>query len=754
MSWREQHGLAASMIDSVKHQFDRLREPSPGADEEEDMQSATNLKLRRELEDGDDKLRIGLDLDLKLKGTRRQEEEGENEPQDEDRRREEEDTLDAEDAAQGIEDDSDENSEEEDEDPEARAGEEEDEDEEDIEASADEQEDEENEDVEARDEEEDEDEEDIEASADEEEDEEDEDVEAREGGEDEGEDEEDEDVEAREGGEDEEEDEDDVEAREEDEEDEDDSSADDEEEENELHDTPREKRAALRSAGDSSSLRAVPKRANDNERRASKPETKPAKKKSPADKVIAIAKRQEGYREGKKNYTKFAAELIKAKVAQKWWQNKAWCQTFQAWAFVEAGHKKLAPMTPGCATAVAWFRKRKRVNQYPAIGAQVFYGSGGDNHVGLVYKYNPTHIWTIEGNTNGAGSAEGIGVFLKRRSRKSAYVYGYGYPKYPGGIVTADPRKKGQPGFTFRKAAASGARDSASEPVREEKSLPWVSVEQVQWAATHSASAERAAKAGKANPRDDVKRVQEALVKVMGTRSKDPAGIYEQDTERLFNRFRRDKLKMVSTAVSAKPGPKALAALGRRSKLFRVRTGSTASVDEQAGSTTPARISTRDVTFKRTTASSSPEKITKWIRKATKKAGATPSRAWVQGFKTMIKRESGGNPNVCNLWDSNAKTPAGFRKVKDFGDGVTRSGICKLNGRRTHFQCSRGIVQSITQTIARHHARGTSRNIYDPVASIAASTRYVMSRYNVAKNGANFAKKVRQADPSRGPGGY
>lgn len=509
-----------------------------------------------------------------------------------------------------------------------------------------------------------------------------------------------------------------------------------------------EKRLALRSVGDSGELNAATSRQS---AAASRPSPRPAQR-SQADKVIAIAKKQKGYSEGKNNHTKYSAELIKAKIAQPWWQNKAWCQTFQSWVFAKAGLKKAAPMTPGCETAVAWFRARKRVNQYPAIGAQAFYGPNGGTHVGLVYKYDARRIWTIEGNTNDKGSAEGVGVYFKQRSRKE--VYGYGYPKYRDPMVTADPRKKGKAGFRFKKAAASAAEAGPSVPDKSEKVLPWVSVNQIQWAATHSPAAERAAKAGAANPRGDVKLVQQALHKVLGVRSSDPVGIFEADTQRLFARFRRNRLKMLKVAAKAKPGIKALSGLGRKSQLFRVRMGSMVQVDEQSGSTTPAKLSPRDVTFKRFTEPRSKQRINQWILQACKKAGVTPSRAWLKGYNTMIERESSGNPNACNLWDSNAKTPAGFRKVKDFGDGITRGGTSRLKGKLTHFQCSRGIVQCIPQTFAHYHARGTSRNIYDPVACIASSMRYVMARYKVAKNGSNLARNVGQANPSGRPGGY
>jgi hypothetical protein len=723
------HGLAASVIENVKHGLYRIRGRSL---EHED---ATH-------EEPSGVLRIGLELDLNLKGTK-----AENDLND---LRDDEDE--SEDTELGIEDEASEEDEEirgesdedegdTDEDEDVRDGELSAEDDEEVEDD-DRQEDSRIEDDADDEESIDDSREELAAQSEEADEDEDDDLEARS---------EDDELDFDEAGEDDadQDDDDHLDAAADDDDDELEARAEDDEDTLD-DDDAEEEHPELRSAGDGGSVAGAAGSAV-HIAREKNPHSRPATK-SQADRVIRIAKHQVGFREGKNNHTKFAAELIKRKIAQPWWQNQPWCETFQAWAFVEAGYRKLAPMTPGCATAIAWFRARKRVNQYPAIGAQVFFGRGGGEHVGLVYKYDPTYIWTIEGNTNDSGSSEGIGVFLKQRARKSAF--GYGYPKYAEGIVTADPRKKGQPGFTFKKSAASGARDSAFEPEREEKALPWVSVRQVQWAAKHKPAAERAAKAGAANPRGDVKLVQQALAKVLGIRSKDPAGIFEADTQRLFHRFRTRKLKFPGIRPSAAPGAKGLTALGQLSKLFRVRTGSMPQVDDRAGSTAPAKLSPRDVTFKRCTTPSTPDNVGKWIRQACKKSGATPSSAWVKGYKTIIKRESGGNPNACNVWDSNAKTPPGFRKVKDFGDGYTRHGIVRLKGRPTHFQCSRGIVQCIPQTFAHNHARGTSRNIYDPVASIAASIRYVRGRYDVAKDGSNLARKVQQADPTRPPKGY
>jgi hypothetical protein len=163
--------------------------------------------------------------------------------------------------------------------------------------------------------------------------------------------------------------------------------------------------------------------------------------------VLGVAKSQVGTQE-----TRNDGHWVNDSKYNKWYgpipgyarggMDYPWCAVFVAWVADKAGAASLYPKTAGCETAVAWFKNKNRFSEYPAIGAQVFYGSGGGSHTGLVYAYDATYIYTVEGNTNTSGSAEGDGVYLKKRSRKDAYVYGYGYPAYPAGIVTADPTWK------------------------------------------------------------------------------------------------------------------------------------------------------------------------------------------------------------------------------------------------------------------------------------------------------------------------
>jgi hypothetical protein len=66
-----------------------------------------------------------------------------------------------------------------------------------------------------------------------------------------------------------------------------------------------------------------------------------------------------------------------------------------------------------------------------------------------------------------------------------------------------------------------------------------------------------------------------------------------------------------------------------------------------------------------------------------------------------MQTESGGNPNAINLWDINAQ----------------------------HGDPSRGLMQTIGSTFAAYHVAGTSSNIYDPLANIAAAINYALHVY-------------------------
>lgn len=146
---------------------------------------------------------------------------------------------------------------------------------------------------------------------------------------------------------------------------------------------------------------------------------------------------EKGYKEGRNNYTKFPPAV----PGLEWAQNQPWCHTFASWGADELGDRSALPITAGCFVGVGWFKQRDRWTDYPVLGGLFYNGPGGGTHVGVVYAYDADWIYTIEGNTNTDGSANGDGVYERKRPRRGAgSPYGYGVPYFSEATVSADPR--------------------------------------------------------------------------------------------------------------------------------------------------------------------------------------------------------------------------------------------------------------------------------------------------------------------------
>jgi len=189
-------------------------------------------------------------------------------------------------------------------------------------------------------------------------------------------------------------------------------------------------------------------------------------------------------------------------------------------------------------------------------------------------------------------------------------------------------------------------------------------------------------------------------------------GIFGKDSEAATKRFQSDKHLDVDGII----GPRTWAAL---------------TSDQQQPHETPGTISVSQVEYQQHNGGGD---FHTWLSQACAAAGVPYNQAWKVGYETLCSRESSKDANAINKWDSNARGPI-------VADGYPQN-------------CSRGIAQCIPSTFAAHHASGTSLSIYDPVANMAASIRYVLARYHVSANGADLARKVQQADPNRPPHGY
>lgn len=102
-----------------------------------------------------------------------------------------------------------------------------------------------------------------------------------------------------------------------------------------------------------------------------------------------------------------------------------------------------------------------------------------------------------------------------------------------------------------------------------------------------------------------------------------------------------------------------------------------------------------------------PDNLDGWIREAQAVLAAhnIPVPTY-NGIYRNIIRESSGNPNAINLWDSNA------------AKGIP----------------SKGLLQTIDPTFNAYHVSGTSWNVYDPVANIAAACNYAWHVYGGMDN--------------------
>lgn len=91
------------------------------------------------------------------------------------------------------------------------------------------------------------------------------------------------------------------------------------------------------------------------------------------------------------------------------------------------------------------------------------------------------------------------------------------------------------------------------------------------------------------------------------------------------------------------------------------------------------------------------------IREALRLNGIAPTEAMVRKWETQLGWESSGNPNAVqgNIGDINNKT----------GD------------------LAKGLVQVIGATFRAYHVPGTSNNVFDPVANLAAGINYARHRY-------------------------
>ncbi|MEV0234226.1 CHAP domain-containing protein [Nonomuraea sp. NPDC050786] len=137
--------------------------------------------------------------------------------------------------------------------------------------------------------------------------------------------------------------------------------------------------------------------------------------------------RQElGYKEKSGQFTKFG-QWYADRVQDTQYRDAPWCDMFIAWAADKAGISQYVGQFAWTPSHAAWFMRQGAWTQKPEPGALVFFDWRGGksykgiDHVGIVESVKGSKIHTIEANVDG--------IWLKRKTRETDKVVGYGVPR-------------------------------------------------------------------------------------------------------------------------------------------------------------------------------------------------------------------------------------------------------------------------------------------------------------------------------------
>ena len=112
-----------------------------------------------------------------------------------------------------------------------------------------------------------------------------------------------------------------------------------------------------------------------------------------------------------------------------------WCATFASVVAYQAGVESIVCISASCTDMINWFNARGQFyygkTHFPSVGDFVFYDWQQDqkcDHVGIVTKIVGGTIYVCEGNRDGHGNPDYVGV--RDVTLDYAYLYGIGTPDY------------------------------------------------------------------------------------------------------------------------------------------------------------------------------------------------------------------------------------------------------------------------------------------------------------------------------------
>lgn len=184
------------------------------------------------------------------------------------------------------------------------------------------------------------------------------------------------------------------------------------------------------------------------------------------DKLIAIAKAEEGYLEkktnehlddksanaGNNNWTKYARDMDALGVYNGRKNGYAWCDMFVDWCFVRAFGlsdalkltcQKMGGVGAGCTGSANYYKaQNKFFRSNPKVGDQIFFTEDSGKtmyHTGLVVAIDQARVHTVEGNTSSLAGVVPNGGCVRCKSYALTYnkIGGYGRPDFT--IIKEEP---------------------------------------------------------------------------------------------------------------------------------------------------------------------------------------------------------------------------------------------------------------------------------------------------------------------------
>jgi LysM repeat protein len=164
-----------------------------------------------------------------------------------------------------------------------------------------------------------------------------------------------------------------------------------------------------------------------------------------------------------------------------------------------------------------------------------------------------------------------------------------------------------------------------------------------------------------------------------------------------------DDLARIASIEHTPGGWQAIAAINHIASPYVLQPGESLTLPTGSAATTSSVVQAAATT---STSGTYANNLDGWIKHALAIMQQDGIPGSYDGIYRNVIRESSGNPNAINLWDSNAA--AGTPSI--------------------------GLLQVIQPTFTAYHVAGTSWNIYDPVANITAACNYAAHRYGSIDN--------------------